>query len=352
MFHLILTACLAGPSAPCVPILLPQGDAASGPAGRQGAARISKDWLDRHSDLVADGTECVPTEDLPALDLRQVAPGVFAFFGQPVQLEDSADGRIANLGVVIGQDSVAVIDTGVSRMQGQQLYAAIRRLTPKPVSHVILTHMHPDHVLGTSVFQEAGAQVLGHHALPLALQMRAGGYLDNIARLLPPEEVLGSEVVLPDTTVQDSLRIDLGGRSLLLRAEQTAHTDNDLTAFDDTTSTLFSGDLIFRELTPIVDGSLTGWLGWIAAPPQPEPRVIVPGHGDVAREWQQAIAPQSDFLKALADVTRSQIDAGTPLSEAVEIIVNNLNYMNKNWNSFPASVARDATAAYKELEWE
>lgn len=316
------------------------------------AERISSDWLQRHNELVGEGTDCVAGKDVPALELQQIAPGVFFYQGNPVQLEDSQDGRIANLGVVIGEDSVAVIDSGVSRGQGQAMYAAIRRLTDKPISHVILTHMHPDHALGTSVFSEAGARVVGHHALPLALELRAGTYLGSIARLFPPEQVLGTEVVLPDLTVEDRLDLDLGGRVLTLLAAETAHTDNDLTVFDHSSETLFSGDLIFRELTPVVDGSLRGWLQWLETPYRPVPRRIVPGHGPVATTWDEAVAPEAQFLKALEGSVRARIAAGEAMSEAVPNISNDLEYMNNKWNSFGMSVARDATAAYKELEWE
>ena len=351
MYHLILTACLLGPPH-CAPILLPRGEAETRAECEAGAGRIGRDWIAGRADLAARGTECVATGDLPALDLRQVAPGVFAYLGQPVQLEQSPDGRIANLGVVIGADSVAVIDAGVSRAQGQQLYAAIRRLTDLPVGHVILTHMHPDHVLGTQVFAEAGAQVVGHHALRPSLEMRAAGYLDGMARLYGAGAMLGTEIALPDLEVRERMDLDLGGRVLSLTAAPTAHTDNDLTVFDHATGTLFGGDLIFRELTPIVDGSLRGWLDWLADAPRPAPRIVVPGHGAVAGSWDEAVAAQRRFLDALAAAVRAELEAGVPMSQAVPDIGRAMEGQAEGWAAFPESVARDATAAYKELEWE
>lgn len=352
MFQLILTACLAASSGVCVPIVLPASETAVLADCQSNAARISQAWLADHPTLTGDATECLPAESLPALDLQEVAPGIHVHLGRPVQLEEAPDGRIANLSVVIGERSVAVVDSGVSRAQGQALYVAIRRLTDLPISHMILTHMHPDHALGASVFKEAGASIVGHAAMPVALELRAGTYLDNIERLLPPTEVLGTSVVLPDSTVADSADIDLGGRNLTLHAAQTAHTDNDLWVRDDMTNTVFSGDLVFRELTPILDGSLTGWLHWLDMPLEPMPRLIVPGHGNIAHNWEEATQPQKQFLKALADATRRQINEGVSMSEAVPSIVNSLQIMQKQWNSFEASAARDATAAYKELEWE
>lgn len=352
MIYLILSACLAGSSGDCVPILLPEAESAVMAECESQAERVSRDWLKRHPELAGDQISCQSATSLPALPLQELVPGVHVYLGEPVQMEETANGRIANLGVVIGEKSVAVIDSGVSRRQGQELFAAIRQLTDLPISHVILTHMHPDHVLGTSVFKEAGAEIVGHAALPAALEYRAQTYLDNLAELYPPQEVIGTEVVLPDRQVADRDIIDLGGRELLLKAEGTAHTDNDLTVFDRKTETFFSGDLIFRDLTPVVDGSLNGWLEWLEAAPAPMPRRIVPGHGEVAESWKSAVTPQTEFLTMLRDSTRAAIADGLPMSDAVPVIAKSMQVIANTWNSFEETAARDATAAYKELEWE
>lgn len=351
MFELILTACLATASQQCGPILLPQGRAETAALCEDGKERITQAWLASHPALVEAGATCVTQDDLPALPLREIADGVYMFAGQPVQMEGSPDGHIANLGVVIG-DSVAVIDSGVSRAQGQQLYAAIRRLTDRPISHVILTHMHPDHVMGTQVFVEAGAKVVGHRALSQSLQLRGAGYLDGLVRLYGDKAILGTELSRVDIAVVDQMRLDLGGRELRLTPTATAHSDNDLTVFDPVAGVLFAGDLLFRQLTPVVDGSLTGWLEWQSEMPQPMPRVIVPGHGDIATSWEEAVTAQADFLNALAEATRRQIDLGLPMSEAVPEIVEDMAPLSPGWAAYPETVARDATAAYKELEWQ
>ncbi|WP_411957317.1 quinoprotein relay system zinc metallohydrolase 2 [Paracoccus homiensis] len=352
MIHLILTACLATQPGACGPILLPQGQADDMQSCQNGADRISRNWLSDHPELAGQATTCLPADKLPTLKLDQIAPGVFVHLGETRQLEDSDNGQIANLGVVVGDLSVAVIDAGVSRIQGQMLYAALRQITDKPISHLILTHMHPDHVLGASVFAEAGAQIWGHHALPNSLTFRQDRYLENLARLYSPQAMIGTRVVLPDHAVREAAQIDLGGRVLSLIPARTAHTDNDLMVRDDREQVLFAGDLVFRDLTPVVDGSLTGWLDWHRLPPSPMPRLIVPGHGPVAQDWESAIGPQRAFLVALADATRAQIAAGKPMSAAVPQIAQDLAPFEPGWNAFAPTVARDATAAFKELEWE
>ncbi|MDN5567172.1 MAG: quinoprotein relay system zinc metallohydrolase 2 [Paracoccus sp. (in: a-proteobacteria)] len=352
VFHLIVNVCLAASAGDCAPVLLPAGDAATQQACMTASQRIADDWLKDRRDLTRGVIDCVANADLPAAPLQEIAPGVHVHLGDPVQMEQSADGRIANLGVIEGRDSVAVIDAGVSRAEGQAMYVAIRRLTDKPVSHLVLTHMHPDHVLGAEVMVEAGASIVAHHAMSQGLQMRGGTYLESQHRLFPPAEWIATRVALPDMAVKDSTRIDLGGRQIMLAAWPTAHTDNDLTALDLRTGTLFTGDLIFRDLTPVVDGSLLGWLSWLQAEPAGDVRLIVPGHGNPTDSWAAAQGPISDYLKALATATRDRITQGVPMSKAVPLIADDLQSFENSWNSFDMTVARDATAAYKELEWE
>ena len=353
MFHLILTACLAGDSSICRPILLPEGSAPDEAGCVAAASRISTDWLARHPGLAAAGTACAAAEDasVAALPMTEIAPGVFTHIGAIAEVSPENRGRIANLSFVVGE-TVAVIDAGSSRAEGEALFAAIRRVTDRPISHLILTHMHPDHVLGAEVLAEAGARVVGHPQLAAALDARAGTYLENFTRLLGAGEMIGTTVPTPDETAEGGMTIDLGTTRLSLSPAPTAHTDNDLVVRDEGSGTLFTGDLIFRELAPVVDGSLNGWLQWMALPPAPPPARIVPGHGPVAATWEEASAAQQALLAALRDATRARIAEGMPMSEAVPAILQDLQPLAPGWTNFEPTVSRDATAAYKELEWE
>ena len=352
MFHLVLAACLAAQPATCQPRLRPAGDAPTREDCEARAAPIARDWLARHPELTGGRPRCVETAELPALSVQEVAAGIHVHQGAMAQISRQNRGRIANLSFVIGAETVAVIDAGGSRAEGEALYAAIRQATDKPVSHLVLTHMHPDHILGAEVFSEAGASIVADARLPEAVARRAESWMVSTPRQIGDAAFAGTRIVGIDQAVAAPQVLSLGDRQLRLTPVPAAHTGTDMTVLDEKTATLFTGDLVFIGLTPSLDGSLAGWLDWIAAPPDPEPALIVPGHGPVAESWDEAVAPVRQYLTALRDATRKAIGAGLPLSQAIPAIVAAMQPVSEGWADFRDTTARNAAAAYAELEWE
>ncbi len=117
------------------------------------------------------------TGQAPAFNIENIADGDYAHFGQVAVTTPENAGDIANLGIIVGRDAVAVIDTGGSVQVGRALLDAVRQITDKPVKYVINTHEHPDHVFGNAAF--VGAIFVGHHNLPRELRARAAFYLQS-----------------------------------------------------------------------------------------------------------------------------------------------------------------------------
>jgi quinoprotein relay system zinc metallohydrolase 2 len=214
---------------------------------------------------------------------------------------------------------------------------------------VINTHMHPDHVYGNSAFAADQPQFIGHAHLAPALAARSVTYARSLKRELG-EQAGDLQPVMPTRSVtpDQPFSLDLGGRTLILRAWRTAHTDNDLTVYDERTGTLWAGDLLFAGRIPALDGSVVGWLAVLDSIEAMNPRRIIPGHGPFD-DWHAAVAAQRRYLRALADGTRAAIHAHRTMSQAMQEVA---GQEHDRWLLFDGYHRRNIAAAYAELEWE
>lgn len=285
----------------------------------------------------------------PPMSLVEVAPGVYVHQGRHAVFSPQNAGDIANCGVVIGTSAVAVIDTSGSARSGAALNAAVAQITDRPVTHVINTHMHPDHVFGNAAFASLNPAYVAHHKMARGLAARAERYLAINRQLLGDAAFEGTRIVLPNTPVADRLVIDLGGRTLTCQARRTAHTDNDLTVMDDKTGTLFLGDLLFSGHVPTLDGSIRGWLALLAELRTTSAARVVPGHGPAAMDWPSALDAIERYWSTIATDVRAMIKTGRTLAEAAATA----GLAEKDaWELFSEYHPRNVSAAFAELEWE
>jgi quinoprotein relay system zinc metallohydrolase 2 len=282
------------------------------------------------------------------LEVTEIAPGLFVHHGVTALMTRENDGAIANIGFIIGESAVAVIDTGGSVREGQRLLAAIRAHTDKPIRYVINTHGHPDHVFGSAAFLSDGTVFVGHRNLPRALATRWQFYIEAFRRIMGDQLLDEVRMIPPTLLIDGTVTLDLGSRTLTLRAWPTAHSDNDLSVLDEETKTLFAGDLVFLTHTPVLDGSIRGWLRVIDELSTLPARRVIPGHGPVS-EWPAALTDQRRYLETLASDVRVLVARGEPITVAAD---NAAASERARWQLFDDYNARNATTAFSEIEWE
>jgi quinoprotein relay system zinc metallohydrolase 2 len=290
---------------------------------------------------------CLPRHGFAAeAALEEVGPGIFVRRGLDQEATAGNSDAIANIGFIIGRDGVLVTDSGGSLADGRWLRAEIARRTRKPVRHVVISHVHPDHSFGAAAFAADTPNIIGHSKLRAALAARGEFYRKRLAGILGAD---AGSVVLPTQEVADQAEIDLGDRVLRFTAHATAHTDCDLSMLDTKSGLLFPADLLFVGRAPSLDGSLLGWLKEADRLKATGARRAVPGHGPVAVDLEPAMSGLTRYLAALRDGTRRAIAENVPIEKAAETVALS---ERPHWALFDDYNQRNVIEAYKELEWE
>lgn len=226
---------------------------------------------------MSDGPSAAPAEPGPGT-LDEICPGVHAW------VQPDGSWWVNNAGAITGGDSLLVVDTCATEARTRRFLDAVQAATGGlPVRFAVNTHQHGDHAYGNSLLP-ASTVLFGHP------NMREGLRVDPVIDGCPPlwdpvPDWGGVTRRLPDVTVESALTVHLGDRRVdLLHPGTPAHTTGDVVAWLPEERILFSGDLVFAELTPLVFmGSVAGALAavdWLASI---SPEALVPGHGPVVR---------------------------------------------------------------------
>lgn len=284
------------------------------------------------------------------LAMEMLDHGIYVHHGIHEDLSENYHGDICNISFIVGSKGIAVIDTGGSLKVGQQLHEAIRKVSSLPILYVINTHVHPDHIFGNAAFLQDKPIFVGHEKLPDAMERRRENYL-RINQQWLGDAFAGSEIVKPSALVKGTLKLDLGDRTLLLTSYPTAHTNTDLTVFDNKSSTLWTGDLLFVERTPSIDGDIKGWLSVINELKVHEAENAIPGHSSILKDsnWKQQLNNEERYLWTLLNDIRASIKKGEVMEKAMATAAAS---ERSYWQLFDIVNRRNVNNIYPSLEWE
>ena len=298
--------------------------------------------------LALAGSVCASQDNDTAFNLTEISDGVYVHQGKHVELEHADHDDIANIGFIVGDECIAVIDTGGSVDIGGRLRKAVTEISSLPVCYVINTHIHYDHVLGNAAFRDAQAKFVGHENLADEMAYNRPFFISEFAADLG-ENPGDDSIIGPDITVSDELELDLGNRVITLNAHSPSHSHSDLSVYDEKTGTLWLSDLLFIDRIPVLDASLRGWLKTMETLKSQPANHVIPGHGTITMSWPEAASAQDRYLDVLLNEVRSEISKGTFMEDVVE----NVGREEKaRWLLHEQNHRRNVTKAFAELEWE
>ncbi len=257
----------------------------------------------------------------------EVAPGVWMVQGASALGSPANRNFISNAAFVVTPEGVVVVDALGSPVLARELLAAIARITPQPVRHLVVTHYHADHIYGLQVFKAAGATITAHQA------GRAYLHSDTAAlRLQASREELApwidadTRLVSADRWIGEPWRFTLGGVEFVVQPAGPAHTPEDLVLLLPRQGVLIAGDLVFRGRVPFVGQADSGrWIEALDRLLAFQPRTIVPGHGPASHTAEADLKLTRDYLQHLRSTMGEAARNLEPFEEA---------YARADWSRF------------------
>jgi glyoxylase-like metal-dependent hydrolase (beta-lactamase superfamily II) len=280
---------------------------------------------------------------------REVAEGVFV-------IPDNRVDVVPNVGIVVGERAVLVIDSGLGLRNGRYVLDQAKRLAAGRPLYLTITHFHPEHAFGAMAFK-GKSTIIYNAGQRDELHRKGPAYVELFSNLAPTiaAELRDVELTDPDVVYADGhAEIDLGGHRATLNSWRAAHTTSDQTIVVDN-RVLFAGDLLETRMFPIVpffppfdtDVDPNGWIEVLDDLLALDPEIVVPGHGEV--NDSTLISHVRDYLVYVRDEAARLRESGASIDETAATIDRSARarwstWDHPEWIDFAARVFYGASA--------
>jgi glyoxylase-like metal-dependent hydrolase (beta-lactamase superfamily II) len=265
--------------------------------------------------------------EVPPMAATQVSASSWYVEGVPALGSPANQNFISNAAFVVTPAGVVVIDALGSPALATRLIAEIRKVTPLPVTHVIVTHYHADHIYGLQTFKDQGARIVAHRAALSYLNSDTARLRLEVSRQeLAPWVNDQTRLVQADEWIDADKTLVVGGVTFQLKTVGPAHTPEDLVVYLPSERILFAGDLVFRSRIPYVgQADSRHWIIALDNLLAFDTRVIVPGHGPLSAEARKDMQLTRDYLVYLRTTMGRAAKNMEPFDEA---------YKSTDWTPF------------------
>lgn len=276
----------------------------------------------------------------------ELAPGVYAL---------TAEGD-PNSGVVVGDDSVLVIDARATPVMAKELVAHIRKVTDKPIRHVLLTHYHAVRVLGAAGYEERVNVIASDVARGMIVergQQDMESEIQRFPRLFRAKETIPG-LTWPNVVFHQKMTLWLGSREVQIVHAGRGHTAGDTIAWLPKEKVLFAGDLVEYGATPYCgDAHFTDWPGTLDRLAAFDAQALVPGRGEALttpEKVTQGIDETRAFLKDVFEIAKAGVAAGRTLKQVYDQALAELRPKYGHWVIFDHCMPFDVSRAYDEAQ--
>jgi glyoxylase-like metal-dependent hydrolase (beta-lactamase superfamily II) len=280
----------------------------------------------------------------------EVAPGVYVIHGPTEFPSSSNQGFMNNPAFVITGEGVVVIDPGSSVQAGRMVLKQLKKITDKPVTHVLDTHVHGDHWLGNQAISEAypKAKFLAH---PEMIRRAHDFAADRWLQIMEESTggfTSGTRAVIPETLIDDGKTLETGGIHFRIYAPGAAHSGTDIMIEVVEDKLLFLGDNVtYKRLPRLNDATFKGSISACDVALNTDAGTFVPGHGPVG--GREIVEAYKTYLATLYELASKYYEDDLADFEMKPKIVEALNSY-ADWVNFEDEVGRHISLAILEYE--
>lgn len=273
------------------------------------------------------GTAFSASGDLQEMTAKKVSSNVWYVEGISALGSTGNQNFISNAAFVVTPGGVVVIDALGSPILAERLLAEIGKVTKQPVTHVIVTHYHADHIYGLQTFKAVGARILAQRAARDYMSSEtAVKRLQDSRQTLAPWVDEKTVLVPADQWIDGPIALTVGGVKIEVQPVGPAHTAEDLVVYLPQEKVMFAGDLVFRRRIPFVGQADSGhWIAALDALLGFDAAVVVPGHGPLSTDARADMQSTRDYLVYLRSVMGPAARNLEPFEDA---------YLAADWSRF------------------
>jgi glyoxylase-like metal-dependent hydrolase (beta-lactamase superfamily II) len=279
------------------------------------------------------------------VSFTEIGPGLYAFTAQ----------GDPNTGVIVGDDSVMVIDAQATPAMAGKVIEHIRQVTDKPVRHVVLSHYHAVRVLGASAY---GASEIIASDLCRAMIVERGqedweSEFARFPRLFQAADTIPG-LTWPTQAFSETLTLYLGRRRVDLMWLGRGHTAGDIVAWVPDAGVMYSGDLVeYRSACYCGDAHFGDWPETLDEIAELEPDALMPGRGDAVTgsdNVAEAIELTRRFLRDTYDPVARGAARGASLKECFEAAAARMRPVYGDWAIFEHCLPFNVARAWDEAQ--
>lgn len=258
-----------------------------------------------------------PVTDI-VLTPTKVSEHVYYFHGESGAASAANKGYMSNASFVVTNDGVIVFDSLGTPVLGEAMITAIKKITPKPIKRMIVSHYHADHIYGLQAFKAKGIEIWAHENAQIYLQSDIAQqrlaerktdlypWVDENTKLIPADRWLNFKN-------GKTIPFESGGVRFRIIDSSGAHSPEDIMLFVENDRVLLAGDLYFSGRIPFVgNADSKAWLAALDRMLEVKPVTVVPGHGSASNNTEQDLQLTRDYLiflrKQMGEAVNNMVD--------------------------------------------